>query len=85
MVITISVMNIGLVINVSRVYNPVICSVSPSTFSAKIYPIKHAGRLNLKCRIVNPIQENIANIAKSSQPPVYCIEVKIINANSTGK
>ena len=75
MILTTSIMNMGLIINVSRVYNPVSCNVSPSIFSAKIYPMSIAGLENLKYLQVNPMIENIANIAKSSHPPVYCIEV----------
>jgi hypothetical protein len=77
--------NIGLDSKESISYILYICSVNFSTFPARIKPINSAGLENL-CRLQkNPSKLNTKSIAKSSQPPVYCVQLQTIKSNSIGK
>ena len=85
MVAVIITKNIGLVIKVLISYNAVIWYVNASTLGANINPISSAGRENLYFLQAKPNTEQNTNIAKSSQPPVYCTQTHIIIATSIGK
>ena len=80
MVAIIITKNIGLVIKVLISYNAVIWYVIASILGANINPISNAGRENLYCLHTNPNTEQNTSIAKSSQPPVYCIQTHTIIA-----
>ena len=85
MVAIIITKNIGLVIKVLISYNAVIWYVNASILGANINPINSAGRENLYCLQATPNTEQNTNIAKSSQPPVYCTQTHIIIATNIGK